>query len=169
MKVQKDTITNNKSSANYGLLPFFNLSIIICLVTIDKITKVFQINYFINLGDLGSLSFVQTYNSGTFFGLLPGHGSVIAMIGILCSAAFLFLLSLDLDRTKVFAMDFIIAGSLANFFERIFYGYVTDIVTVQSLVLPAVSINFADMYLLTGFVIILVSFLSTKKTRSFQQ
>ena len=105
-------------------------------------------------------------NTGGIFGILAG-----ATLPLIITAAVIIILSFfmltahefKVSRTMQFSLVLIVAGTVSNMFDRVFYGYVMDWLRIPILANPS-SFNFADIVTTFG-VIILISkmFYSEKK------
>ena len=97
-------------------------------------------------------------NTGGLFGLLTG-----ATLPLIITAAAIIILSIfmltahefKVSRLMQFSIVMIVAGTVSNMFDRIFYGYVMDWLRIPIFTNPS-SFNFADIVATVG-VIILIS------------
>ena len=133
-------------------------------IAIDRLTKYL---FFNNKSFCAVILCVKSVmNSGGIFGILAG-----ATFPLIITAAVIIILSFfmltahefKVSRTMQFSLVLIVAGTVSNMFDRVFYGYVMDWLRIPILANPS-SFNFADIVTTFG-VIILISkmFYSEKK------
>ena len=126
---------------------------ILILLTVDFISKRLALEYLvrgmrINLikGILG-LHYVE--NTGAAFGVLSGKLLPIVLLTplIVILVMCLYVKSIDKARLKAFRIFCLlfVAGSLGNFVDRVFYGFVVDFFEFQFVNFPV--FNVADIYL----------------------
>ena len=130
------------------------LTIIFLVFAIDRFTK------YISLFLHGCFIFCikRSLNYGAAFNLLQGFSwtrtflIIVALVVLAVTAYFYFTIpkfnSLHLGLVLLFA------GTLANLFDRIFYGYVVDWLTLSFFPLPAM--NIADVSNVAGIVLIIL-------------
>ena len=138
--------------------------IIICLFLIDLISKQY-ILYLIPLNSFLSITsffdIAHIHNFGISFGLLSGFFSywLFAFIGIIVT---IFLCIMYFQSTSIlekWGFIIIISGALSNIFDRLINGFVVDFIYFhyQEFFWPA--FNFADIYITTGVLIIVLHIL----------
>jgi signal peptidase II len=135
--------------------------ILVASIGLDQVTKLlvrthFQVGESKSLID-GLLSLTYVMNRGAAFGVLSGQYRflvcfpLLVSVGILVAAMFM-----KLPEISRITMVFIAAGGLSNALDRIFLGYVTDMIAVSFF--PPVF-NVADMYVTVGCVCLALSIL----------
>lgn len=158
---------------------FYIIAVIVVTIAIDQISKVLvrthvqQRNEF-NLGDRISLigdNFIMmnVENSGAFLGLGSDLNPTLRIILLLILPILVLGFVLrhifkdkTLDNWSLFAFASIIGGGLANVYDRIVYGSVTDFFYIDlGGVFRTGIFNMADMSVTTGMIILL--FVSFKK------
>lgn len=95
-------------------------------------------------------------NNGAVFGLFPGYGGVILLLGILLFLVFLFLVrNHPMRGSRLFAagLGLQVAGAAGNVLDRLRLGYVRDFIDLH--VWPV--FNLADMYIVTGCVLLFLA------------
>lgn len=147
------------------------LSLFIILVMIDQITKeaIFKytggfIGYSINLlGDFLKLTYVE--NHGGVFGLFQGS---IMLFTIAATIVISFLIYnewktfLNGDNFIKSSYVFIAAGAAGNMIDRIFRGFVIDMIDFSGI--WQFIFNVADVYIHIGIYILIIRYFLKKKT-----
>ena len=135
---------------------------------IDRITKVYAINNFINSPYEGSLlNFTYLENRGAAFGILQDSRIFFIILTIII-VGYLFYYFMKNYKTNFsllnIALSFIISGALGNFYDRLFNGYVVDFIEFDFVNFPV--FNFADILVTVGsilFIIYLLFFEGSEK------
>ena len=119
----------------------------------------------------GLFDLTYSENRGVAFGLLQ-DGTVFFAVttGIVIIVAAIFLVK-NYKKSKLFsiALSLIIGGGLGNLFERVYYGYVTDYLSLSFF--PPIC-NFADYCITAGTVCLVIyllffsDFLKSDKKKS---
>jgi len=151
MKSKKQNKNIKQEKRTPILEHILGIVIIVLLFAVDRITKDYAPN--------------KIFNYGISFSLFPG----IIPIVIALSIIFLFILitiysnlrkniknSIMLD----FGFVFLIAGTLGNLFDRLFYGYVIDFITISGY-FP--SFNLADIFNFIGVVLFITVLIKNSK------
>jgi len=110
----------------------------------------------------GVLELRFTHNTGMALGFLSGYtiaGIILPLLAV--AAGVLLLRRYSLSRFVLVAAGLIFGGFLANFLDRVFYGYVVDMVYFPWL--PFFVCNMADIAITAGAVLIGVSLLFRPK------
>ena len=153
---------NNK----FNLALFF---LFLTLVILDQVTKALVINFF-NLYDsvvllpIVNLTFVVNY--GFAFGLLnnPSLNQILVSLVILAIIIyFLYLLIKTQDKIFQLTLTLILAGALGNFIDRIFRGFVIDIIDIYIGKYHWPAFNIADSCITVGFVVLMINILFLNK------
>lgn len=158
---------------------FYIIAVIVVTIAIDQISKILvrthvqQRNEF-NLGDRISLigdNFIMmnVENSGAFLGMGSDLNPTLRIILLLILPILVLGFVLrhifkdkTIDNWSLFAFASIIGGGLANVYDRIVYGSVTDFFYIDlGGVFRTGIFNVADMSVTTGMIILL--FVSFKK------
>ncbi len=96
----------------------------------------------------------HTQNTGVAFGMFQGANLVLAILASLVSIAIIYyyprIPSQDLALRIALSMQ--LAGALGNLIDRIFFGYVTDFVSVGNFAI----FNVADSSITVGVMILLI-------------
>lgn len=116
------------------------------LVTLDQITKfIFQGKEYLHKG----FGIEYATNTGAAFGILKGNNFFLAIIAIIV-IGFIFYYYKKVDKHERTGLLLILAGTLGNLIDRIFFGYVRDFIALPFW--P--NFNFADMYNTIGVLIL---------------
>ena len=152
---------------------FLSFLIIFICFFLDRISKFYIINFFINTNHIDQyineyLNFTLIWNKGIAFGLLQSKSLIYNLISIFIFFIILFLTYLIL-KTKIFmetfSLSLIIGGALGNFFDRIYYNSVPDFIDFHFKDFHWFTFNVADIFISLGILILLIFdiFKSNKK------
>ena len=142
----------------YFCLAFF-------LVSIDFISKMLVEKYLKNRIGINIiknvLGFRYIENTGAAFGILKNQRFffiAITIVALFLIAYYFF--ALKQNQINKTALVFVFAGTLGNFLDRIFKGYVIDFIDIIPIDFPI--FNFADVFLVSGLFIIGLDFFCKK-------
>ena len=152
----------NKRKRNLFITTIVFLSIIL-----DQISKIWVRNNFESyiensiIGDVFTL--IKVENTGAFLGMgselseIPRVLLLIALpIIVLVSITIYTYIDKSLDKISIIGFSLIIGGGIANIFDRIVYGSVTDFLYLNfGGVFKTGIFNIADMFVTTGMILIL--------------
>ena len=139
---------------------YINLMIIISIFLIDRISKIYVVNFDKTLidSDLFNSAFLNislVWNSGIAFGLLSiSQSNLYNFITALIFVIILFLLIL-LSKAKnlqKYSYLIIIGGGLGNLFDRIFYKAVPDFIDIHYNGFHWFIFNIADIFITFGVI-----------------
>ena len=143
---------------------FFNLSIVIIIFLIDRISKIHVINLFDTLNDqqIFIASFLNLYliwNEGIAFGLLSFDNNEIYnfitfFIAIINIIIIYILIKINDFRRYFFSM--ILGGSLGNLFDRLVYNAVPDFIDFHIGNLHWFIFNLADIFITIGAICLIL-------------
>tara|TARA_Y100000590_G_scaffold461463_2_gene623090 strand:- start:420 stop:917 length:498 start_codon:yes stop_codon:yes gene_type:complete len=151
---------------------FFNLTIILLIFLIDRISKVYILNIAETTGlvdiELNSyLNLILVWNTGIGFGLLSFEQTSIynfITFFIILINLIIFYITFKLKDFRIYFFLIILGGSLGNLFDRIYYAAVPDFIDLNYNGYHWFIFNFADIFISLGIIcLILVEFLSYKK------
>ena len=122
----------------------------------------------------GLFNLTYSENRGVAFGLFQDGTVFFAITTSIVIVAFLILLIKNYKKSKLFsvAAALIIGGGLGNLFERVFFGYVTDYLSLSFF---SPICNFADYCITAGTVCLVVyllffsDFLKNDKKKTDEQ
>ena len=137
------------------------ISIAFIAFLIDRIIKCILIN-------VGSFTIIKNFfaitilkNTGAAFSILRNNTVFLIMIGLIA----LFLIYWFLIRNKtlktieIWVYELLIGGIIGNLTDRIIYGYVIDYLDFNIFGFNAPVFNFADICIVAGVFIMLISVL----------
>jgi signal peptidase II len=144
-------------------------------IALDQISKVLVRANF-EYGEIKPLigdNFIMQYveNKGAFLGMgsdMPDYLKLIFLlilpVIVLGYVVYYIVKSKELDRLSLIAFCCIIGGGVANVFDRIIYGQVTDFFFIDlGGVFKTGIFNFADLSVTTGMIMLLFGSFSNKK------
>lgn len=138
-------------------------------IAFDQISKIWVRNNFENyseksiIGDVFTL--IKVENTGAFLGM-GSELSEIPRILLLIILPVIVLISItlytyidkSLDKLSIIGFSLIIGGGIANIFDRIVFGSVTDFLYINlGGIFKTGIFNIADLSVTTGMIIILIS------------
>tara|TARA_B100000123_G_scaffold178009_1_gene132441 strand:+ start:878 stop:1366 length:489 start_codon:yes stop_codon:yes gene_type:complete len=143
---------------------FFNLSIVIIIFLIDRISKIHVINLFNTLNDqqifiASFLNFYLIWNEGIAFGLLSFDNNEIYnfitfFITIINIIIIYILIKINDFRRYFFSI--ILGGSLGNLFDRLVYNAVPDFIDFHIGNLHWFIFNLADIFITIGVICLIL-------------
>ncbi|OVE74593.1 signal peptidase II [archaeon D22] len=130
------------------------LAIVICFVTvvIDQIIKLISRNVS-KAYDFILFDFTFVKNTGSAFGMFKNHNLMLTGIAVVFVTVFLFYYRYILKEQYYYAYFLILGGAISNLFDRLYFGYVTDFVSILSF--PV--FNVADVAISVGGAILVYS------------
>lgn len=137
----------------------YAIILIIVGIFVDQITKIISFrNFELNrdykcLPGLFRITLVK--NEGGAWGIFSGKLWFLIIITLVAMAFFVYLAKyFDFKENTIFSAAYIliVTGTLGNFIDRIYLGYVRDFLTFDFFSFP--SFNFADMCLTFGVVLL---------------
>lgn len=145
--------------------------LIIGLIALDQITKAL-INSKLLEGDtiplinnFFHLTYVQ--NRGVAFGFMQGKLPIINVISIGAVIVMIYFVKKNMEKNSKIeniSWMFIIAGALGNIIDRIFRGFVVDMIDFRGI--WSYIFNFADVYINIGvFLMIISSFIEEREKK----
>ena len=130
---------------------FKYLIVISILCFLDQYSKIYislNINKLINK-DLFILTIEYIRNYGAAFNILSGSRLFLSLISIISTIILMYLIFIREDkRINKYGLSFIVAGSIGNGVDRIFYGYVIDFIKIKFVDFPV--FNIADIAINIG-------------------
>ncbi|WP_339753166.1 signal peptidase II [uncultured Winogradskyella sp.] len=155
----------------------FIVSLIVFNIAIDQISKVLVRANF-EYGEIKSLvgdKFIMQYveNKGAFLGMGSDMNDTLKLIFLLILPTlvlgyviYYIIKTKELDRLSLIAFCCIIGGGIANVFDRIVYGQVTDFFFINlGGVFKTGIFNVADLSVTTGMIMLLFSGIFNKKKK----
>lgn len=121
--------------------------LLISLIFIDQLAKHTVSTLMFN----DNIGFFKTTNSGAGFSVLTGHNLLLSFITFIFVIYIIYIIYNNKYPTYTLPLIFILAGSLGNLIDRIFFGHVIDFIKIYSW--PV--FNLADAFLNIGVIWIL--------------
>ena len=149
---------------NLGKNFYINLSLVILIFLIDRISKIYVI--FLDNKFLGSEIFSSKYlnitliwNEGIAFGLLNFEKNYlynILTIFILSVIILILFMIIKTEGLKKFSLLLILGGALGNIFDRIFYKAVPDFIDFHIGNFHWFIFNIADIFISVGVIFMIL-------------
>ena len=149
-------------------------------IAIDQISKAIVRSNMVE-GARGEIDVIKDYfqliwveNKGAFLGMGSDMNPTLKLIFLLILPTivlgyviYYIVKTKDLDRTSLIAFCCIVGGGIANVFDRIVYGQVTDFFFIKITdTLKTGIFNVADLSVTTGMIMLLFSGVFSKKNKN---
>lgn len=142
--------------------------LVLVLVFFDQISKWLMLDYSLGIEGLyipltNFLRFTYVENHGGIFGIFQGHIYVFTVISIILIS---YLIYTEKNTIKNFnylqniALCFLIAGASGNMIDRLFRGYVIDMIDFY-LIWPFIF-NLADTFIHISVILFVISYILKK-------
>lgn len=136
-------------------MSFVYFCLVFLLITCDFVSKVFALKYLKNgasinlIKNVCALGYVE--NTGAAFGILKNQRIFFLLVTILAIVVIgYYFFVLKKDEINKIALIFIFSGTVGNFLDRIFRGYVIDFIELTFIDFPL--FNLADTFLIFGLI-----------------
>ena len=143
--------------------------IVLLSISIDQISKIWVRNNFESynetsiIGDIFTL--IKVENTGAFLGMgselseIPRVFLLIILpVVVLISITIYTYIDKTLDKISIIGFSLIIGGGVANIFDRMVYGSVTDFLYINlGGIFKTGIFNIADLSVTSGMILILIS------------
>ncbi len=132
--------------------------IVIVLILLDQISKFAAVKYLKPIGNFtvieGILDFTYVENRGAAFGIMQNHRWIFITVTLIITIALIIYKIKSRPKDKVLntSLCLIISGALGNLIDRIFRGYVVDMLEVTFIEYPV--FNVADCFVVTGAILL---------------
>ncbi len=143
------------------------LCITILLILADQVTKLCTINFLKPIGTIefikNIISFTYVENRGAAFGILQNNRwFFIAFTIVMIAAIVIYTIKIKpKSALYMWSASLIVAGGIGNLIDRIFRGYVVDMIEVTFVNYPV--FNFADICVVIGAGLLCIFVLLDKK------
>lgn len=146
---------------------------IVSLVIFDQLTKLkIENNLFIGdtipvISNFFHITYVQ--NRGIAFGVFQGKINIISIVTIVAIVMLIIYFFKTFKKSNFLerlSFMFIIAGAIGNIIDRIFRGYVVDMLDFRGV--WAYVFNMADVYINFGVILILIEILLKSRNNKSQ-
>ncbi len=135
--------------------------LIACTVVLDRVSKLLTVAYLKPIGDFplidGWLHLSYVENTGAAFGMLKDQRwlfIIVSTLGIGAIAALLLWARKRISVPGAIALCLIIGGGIGNQIDRIFDGYVVDMIYVK--IIDFAVFNLADSFVCIGVGMMLI-------------
>ena len=153
---------------------YINLFIIISIFILDRVTKIYVINFYKNnLGnDLLNSKYLNIrliWNEGIAFGLFSFnqefyYNSLTFLIGFVI--IIILMMIKKNEGMKKYSLLMILGGAIGNFYDRIFFKAVPDFIDFHIGNFHWFIFNVSDIFITTGVILMIVlELISNKKER----
>ena len=138
----------------------FNYFIIISIFCfLDQYSKFYisvNINKLINK-DIIIFTIEYIRNYGAAFNILSGSRLFLSFISFISTIILLYFIFIKDDkRINKYGLSFVVAGSIGNGIDRIFYGYVIDFIKIKFIDFPV--FNIADIAINIGIIVMIINY-----------
>ena len=146
------------------------LILIIALIVIDQVTKLLTINYLLPVNSVeifkNILSFTYVENRGAAFGIMQNSRIFFLIFTVILIGAIIIytIKTKPHNRLYLISTSLIIAGGMGNFIDRLFRGYVVDMIEVTFIEYPV--FNFADICVVIGAILFCIYMFFDKSEKS---
>tara|TARA_Y100000590_G_scaffold56369_1_gene59099 strand:+ start:3612 stop:4115 length:504 start_codon:yes stop_codon:yes gene_type:complete len=149
----------------------FNLSIVILVFLLDRISKIYILNFAEANGNVdiylnSFTNLILVWNTGIGFGLLSFEQSLIYNLITLLILIINLIIIYFIIKTKDYRVYFfliILGGSLGNLFDRVYYSAVPDFIDINYQGFHWFVFNIADIFISLGIICLITSELFLKK------
>ena len=149
----------------------FNLSIVILVFLLDRISKIYILNFAEANGNVdiylnSFTNLILVWNTGIGFGLLSFEQSLIYNLITLLILIINLIIIYFIIKTKDYRVYFfliILGGSLGNLFDRVYYSAVPDLIDINYQGFHWFVFNIADIFISLGIICLITSELFLKK------
>jgi len=149
---------------NLGKNFYINLSLVILIFLIDRISKIYVINLdkqFLGTEIFSSkfLNIILVWNEGIAFGLFSFDENYlynILTVIILLIIIIIFFMIRGNKGIKKYSLLMILGGALGNFYDRIFYRAVPDFIDFHISNFHWFIFNFADIFITIGVIFMII-------------
>ena len=143
---------------------YINLSIIFTIFIIDRISKIYVINFNIKNSstELYTSKFLNInllWNEGIAFGLFSfSQNNLYNLLTVIISIIILVILKMIIDSQgiKKYGLLMIFGGALGNLFDRLFYKAVPDFIDFHVEEFHWFVFNVADIFITIGVIIMIL-------------
>ena len=141
----------------------------IILVIIDQITKLATVKYLMPVKSLtlidGILSLTYVENRGAAFGVMQNARwfFIIFTLAVIVAAILYTYVTKQKDKTFLISVVLICSGGIGNLIDRIFRGYVVDMIEVTFINYPV--FNIADICVVCGAILLCIYVLFSKDVK----
>lgn len=147
---------------NKKYLYIIDFLIFVFLVSLDRISKFLAVIKLKSHPSMpvinGVLEFHYLENEGAAFGLLKNQRLFFILVGIIVFLTIIYAIHKSAPSRKSIPQNIclvlIAGGSIGNFIDRIYYGYVIDFIYFSSINFPV--FNVADVFVSFGTILLII-------------
>lgn len=141
---------------------------IVLLVVLDQLIKILVDKYMLFgdtipvIGDFFHITYVQ--NRGIAFGIFQGKVDIISIATVIAIIGIIVYFFKNVKKSNLFerlAYIFIISGAVGNMIDRLFRGYVVDMLDFRGI--WSFVFNIADVYINLGVILLLLDLLLKRR------
>ncbi len=141
---------------------------IVLLVVLDQLIKILVDKYMLFgdtipvIGDFFHITYVQ--NRGIAFGIFQGKVDIISIATVIAIIGIIVYFLKNVKKSNLFerlAYIFIISGAVGNMIDRLFRGYVVDMLDFRGI--WSFVFNIADVYINLGVILLLLDLLLKRR------
>ncbi len=102
-----------------------------------------------------TIDYIRNY--GAAFNILSGSRLFLSFISFISTVILLYFIFIrDDKRINKYGLSFVVAGSIGNGIDRIFYGYVIDFIKIKFIDFPV--FNIADIAINIGIIVMIINY-----------
>jgi len=134
------------------------ISIIICLIGLDQLSKYFALKYLTSVGSIPVIEniFHLTYveNRGAAFGMLQNNQIIFVIVASIATIVGLYYLytNKDLNFMAKASIILILSGAIGNLIDRVRLGFVVDYFDFR--IFWQYVFNVADVFVVVGTILL---------------
>lgn len=144
--------------------------LIAVLVLLDQASKYIVDKNFFEGDTIGVLAdffhFTYVKNRGIAFGMFQGKLDIISIATVIAIAAIIYYLYKDKNKMPLLekiGFNFILAGALGNMIDRVFRGFVIDMIDFRGI--WSFVFNLADVWINVGVLLIILEYFFADKKK----
>ena len=137
-----------------------NVVIILLVLALDLVSKYLAQTYLANAAALSIIPnfFELTYviNTGAAWSILEGQRTFFIVLSSAVSIGLIYYLIKEKEPLMSLAVSLMLAGTVGNLYDRIFFGFVRDMLSFNFFGYQYPVFNIADSALVIGVILIIV-------------
>jgi len=141
---------------------FISLSVVSICFILDRLSKIYIINFFINNPAQDYFvnsytNFILIWNKGIAFGLLQSENLFYHLVSFIIFCIILLIIYIIIKSDKfleIFCYSMIIGGALGNLFDRLYYNAVPDFIDLHYRDFHWFTFNVSDICISVAIVLL---------------
>lgn len=137
-----------------------NVLLILLVLAADLVSKYLAQVHLANTSALTVIPnfFELTYvmNTGAAWSILEGQRLFFIVLSSIVSVVLIYLIFKEKEKLMSLALSLMLAGTLGNFYDRIFFGFVRDMLSFNFFGYQYPVFNIADSALVIGVTLIII-------------